>query len=147
MIGQTTPTDFLDQFRELARDVARRLADLERAMQLVGGAGAPSGTGSSGQEYWDTTNKRLHRSDGAGGIVMAEPEQTHVTTVTAPVGTITTVGAESFAYKRRDRWLDWYASVAIATAGTAAGTYPIFTFPVCIIAAQSVVGGPVVKAP
>ena len=39
------------------------------------GAGAPAGTGSDGEEYWDTTNKRLYRSDGVGWIIMAEPGQ------------------------------------------------------------------------
>lgn len=54
--------------------ISARVAALEAAANGIG-AGAPAGTGTNGDTYWDITNKRLYRSDGTGWIIMAEPVQ------------------------------------------------------------------------
>lgn len=54
--------------------VDTRLDALE--LLLSSGSGAPPGTGSNGQRYYDTTNERYYISDGVGWIIMYEPWQT-----------------------------------------------------------------------
>lgn len=60
------------------RRLVARVVELELFAPIVA-AGAPAGTGTNGQEYWDTTSLRLYRSDGTGWIVMAEPNQADTT--------------------------------------------------------------------
>jgi hypothetical protein len=83
----------------------------------------------AGLRYFATDTLRDWLCDGTGWIIMGEPVQTGFTpTVTPAAGTITTLGAVSFAYHRRDGWLDWNVSIAITTNGTGAGNVQ-FTLP------------------
>lgn len=142
MIGPSAPVSNADQFAQTLAAYEARIADLERAFgRYRGGAGAPGGTGVNGQEYWDSTNKRLYRSDGAGWIIMAEPTiTTFAPTITSGTGTITTVGAVAFSYRRHDGWLDWFESITITTNGTGA-SWVRTTLPVAMNVGQNIGGG------
>lgn len=94
------------------------------------GAGAPAGTGTNGYEYWDTTNKRLYRSDGTGWIIIAEPVLGFTSTVSAFAGTITTASC-TLAYRRSDGWLDAEGTVSVTTNGTGTG-YVGLTLPTAV---------------
>lgn len=107
----------------------------------LSGAGAPGGTGVQGQWYWDTTNKREYLSDGVGWIVMAEPATTtFAPVITSLTGTLTTVGAVTFSYRRHDGWLDWVESITITTNGTGA-TAIRTTLPIAMNVLQNIGSG------
>lgn len=84
------------------------------------GPGSPAGVGNNGEEYWDSTNKRLWRSDGIGWFIIAEPILAYTPTLLSGTGTITTVGACSGTFHRGDGWCDYSFDVAITTNGTGA---------------------------
>lgn len=143
LISQS-PTDPADQFTQRLAAYERRIADLERAgsrgPRYSSGAGAPAGTGTNGQLYYDNTNDRLYLSDGIGWAVLSEPAiTTFVPAVTAQTGTITTVGAVAFTYTRSDGWLNWYTSIVITTNGTGA-TGILFTLPINALTSGQSIG-------
>lgn len=90
------------------------------------GAGAPAGTGISGEEYWDTTNARLYRSDGVGWIVMAEPAQTF-----APTLANITIGDGSIFGEshRSDGWCDVYEGVIFGSTTSITSSSPTLGLP------------------
>ncbi len=92
--------------------------------QIVTSATRPTGRDLfEGLEIYELDTHRKLQYDGTGWIIQSEPAiTTYVPTVTSASGTITTVGAKSFVYKRRDGWLDWWCDLAITTNGTGAGT-------------------------
>lgn len=107
---------------------------------FTSGAGAPGGTGTKGQRYYDTTNDRLYLSDGGGWVITAEPTiTTFAPVVTTTAGVITTLGAVSMSYRRNDGWLAWNLSIAITTNGTGAGAVR-FTLPKNAAAAWAACG-------
>jgi hypothetical protein len=88
------------------------------------GEGAPTGTGTNGDEYWDLTNKRLYRSDGGGWIIMAEPQQAYSPVVTASTAN-PTAGATTASYgwfQRSGGQCTWTASISDSGAGHTIGT-------------------------
>jgi hypothetical protein len=89
------------------------------------GAGAPAGTGLNGDEYWDTTNKRLYRSDGTGWIIMAEPEQSY----TAGWSNVTlgTGSTRTGWYQRSNGMIDWEHRLTIGTGGSITGNVSVNT--------------------
>jgi len=114
-------------------------ADRVALGSMARNSGAPAGTGTNGDEYWDTAAQRLYRSDGTGWIVMAEPGQTFAPTVTAGAGTITAFGGQSFSYKRSDGWLDYWFNVIITTNGTGASSVN-FTLPKAVVSGDNAIG-------
>lgn len=64
------------------RYVAEVLSGAVMLPNRTNGSGAPGGTGNNGDEYYDTAADRLYLSDGAGWIIMYEPEQTYTVTLT-----------------------------------------------------------------
>lgn len=119
-----------DSFGARINDYERRISDLERALSVgprySSGAGAPTGTGLNGQEYYDNTNDRLYLSDGAGWIIMYEPEQSYTPTLTnITLGNGTRVGK----YKRsngRCQGKIWFQ----LGSTSAIGTNPTISLPV-----------------
>lgn len=94
------------------------------------GAGPPSGVGSNGEQYYDTTNKRLYLSDGVGWCVMSEPYQNFGALSVAPTaGAFGALGAISLNYHRSDGILEYDLSFGLTTNGTGAGVIN-FTIPV-----------------
>lgn len=67
-------------YEDRDQEIEAYLATLDRR-----GSGAPLGTGTSGDQYWDITNKRLYLSDGTGWIIMYEPIQVSVMSFNAGV--------------------------------------------------------------
>jgi hypothetical protein len=96
-------------------------------------------TNIEGRRIYETDTDRELLGDGTNWIIMAEPVQSHTMTVTSQTGTITTVGAKSFTYRRSDGWLTWYASIAITTNGTGA-TGILFTLPVNVVGTATSIG-------
>lgn len=92
------------------------------------GAGAPSGVGTNGETYYDSTNLKLYKSDGTGWVIMIEPEQVFTPTVTAGSGALTTSSA-TLRYNRSNGWLTYFANILITTNGTGAGAV-VYTLPV-----------------
>ena len=75
----------------------------------------------------DTFRTLLH--DGTGWIIMSEPWQVGSTSMTAGVGTITTMGPQTMMYHRSDGVVDFRARYRITTNGTAS-TYLQATLPI-----------------
>lgn len=149
-IGSVNPTNATDNDELYRTDttayyvrVAGGWIEIGSSRYVTGtkGAGAPGGTGTAGDWYYDTTAKRAYRSDGAGWIIMSEPVITSfVPTVSAVTGTITTVGTKTFAYQRSNGWLDWEAYIGITTNGTGAGAV-LITLPIAYVTlGQSILG-------
>lgn len=88
-------------------------------------AGAPAGTGSNGQWYYDTTNDRLYVSDGAGWIIMYEPEQSYTPTLTNV--TIGTGGTVTGTYRRSGGTLDLKIVLTLGTSGVLTGQVQLST--------------------
>lgn len=125
----------IDESREM--DSASRRTFRKLTQRTGFGAGAPSGTGKDGWQYYDTTNHRLYQSDGTGWVIMSEPViASFVPNVASSVGVITTFAA-TYAYHRRDGYCDWEGSIAITNNGTGAGLVSMST---PIDSAQTAVG-------
>lgn len=61
-------------------------ADIAFTSKYVAGtkaSGAPVGTGTAGDLYYDTSAKRTYQSDGTAWIIMSEPWQTYTPTLTS----------------------------------------------------------------
>lgn len=94
------------------------------------GIGAPAGTGTNGDQYYDTAAKRLYRSDGVGWIIMQEPEQTY-TPLLVNI-TLGSPGQQNVGrYTRSNGWVDFDWQVILGTGGTVTGNVSI-TAPVSI---------------
>lgn len=93
------------------------------------GAGAPSGTGTNGVWYYDTTNDRLYVSDGGGWIIMAEPNINTHSASPAPTTGAFTGASTSFNYRRSAGFVDFNMEIDITNNGTGAGSVA-FTLPV-----------------
>ena len=108
-------------------DDDRLLAEL--ALIRTKGAGAPSGTGVEGQQYYDTTNDRLYLSDGVGWIIMYEPWQTYTPTTTniSNGSGFTLTGA----FKRSMGWIDLVIvhNLGASSAGVITAPGPTWSFP------------------
>jgi hypothetical protein len=79
-------------------------------------------TPAAGTRYFATDTWRDWLFDGVGWIIMEEPAQTGFNSaIGSTTGTITTVGAKSFAYRRQNGSLFWDADVIVTTIGTAGG--------------------------
>ncbi len=89
------------------------------------GAGAPAGTGASGDLYLDLTNKRGYRSDGVGWIIMFEPPQSYTPTFTQS-GAVTKTTTNA-TYQRCDGWIRIQVLLAATGAGTAANPVVVGT--------------------
>lgn len=102
------------------------------------GAGAPGGTGSNGEQYYDTTNDRLYLSDGVGWIVMYEPLQTFTPTASWTVGNGTWVAN----FRRSAGLCDMSAAFTFGTTSAIAGSTS-FGLPkaASALAAQKFAGG------
>ena len=103
------------------------------------GSGAPAGTGSNGDEYYDYTNFRYYRSDGVGWIILSEPVQTFTPTLTQSATVTKTVTEAS--YQRSNGRCRGNVQLAITSAGTA-GNAVIFGLPIASAVLQySSIGG------
>lgn len=79
-------------------------------------ASDPTGTGSNGEWFYDTTNDRLYMSDGVGWIVMYEPLQTvNATTTNITLGTN---GSVKHYYRRSGGMCFCTTEIAFGTSGT-----------------------------
>jgi len=97
------------------------------------GSGAPGGTGTNGQWYYDTTNKRTYQSDGAGWIVMSELDQTYTPTLTGvTLGTPGQVNTGTF--KRCDGRITLKTTLTLGTGGSFAAGTPTVALPAGITA-------------
>lgn len=106
------------------------VADAINRGAVSGGTGAPSGTGVNGETYYDSTNQRFYRSDGAGWVVMMEPIQSYSSVASSTGGTITS-SSTVFRYTRQNGWLEFLYGVSITTLGTATG---VIAFPLPVAA-------------
>lgn len=93
------------------------------------GSGAPAGTGSNGEWYYDTVADRAYMSDGVGWIVMYEPMQTYT-----PSSTNISFGATSTLtgrFQRRAGRCIGRFSLYMGASGTSAvmGTAPTIGLP------------------
>lgn len=89
------------------------------------GAGAPSGTGTNSEQYYDLTNNRQYVSDGIGWIIMAEPTQNYTPALTGTGGLNPNIGAGGTitgSYRRSNGVCFWQMQVSFSGAGVAAGT-------------------------
>lgn len=100
------------------------------------GAGAPAGTGSNGQLYFDTTNDRLYLSDGAGWIILYEPRQAWTPTASWTVGNGTWVAG----YRRHGGLCTFDASFTFGTTSSIAGIASI-NLPLACIGAPAAAFG------
>lgn len=115
-------TDREDVQANVLKDLQTRLAQLERAAgRFRGGAGAPSGTGSKGQWYYDLTNLRSYQSDGSGWIIMSEPTQNYAPNPAASAGTITSFSFTQGFFQRENGWCNWIVNIGCSNNGTGSG--------------------------
>lgn len=79
------------------------------------GSGAPGGTGTDGEWYYDTVANRAYLSDGGGWVIMSEPKQDWNTS--AAWGGITG-GTPSYVgdYHRNDGYCDFRAAIIFGSA-------------------------------
>lgn len=90
------------------------------------GAGAPGGSGTNGQWYYDTTGSRAYRSDGTGWIIMSEPDVAWVPVI----GGITIGnGVKTGSYHRSDGWIDIAGVFTLGTTSAVTGDLSI-TLPI-----------------
>lgn len=97
--------------------LATDAAFTSRFAQRTKGVGAPAGTGTAGDWYYDTTNKRSYQSDGGGWVIMSEPTQTYAPVLNQSGVRTTTVNYG--VYKRSDGWVKGAFRLAITAAGVA----------------------------
>lgn len=133
---------------DLVQAIIRLQADLDELKSSVVGrwgrgpqgllAQRPSATAAlNGTTYYASDVFTLYQCDGTGWAIIDEPVQSWNPTVAATGGTITTVGAKSFSYRRGDGWLTWHMAINITTNGTGSGAVTV-TMPVA--SNQSFVG-------
>lgn len=79
--------------------LATDVAFTSRFASETSGAGAPAGTGTNAQWYYDTTNDRLYVSDGVGWIIMYEPDQVY--TPAFPTGVTIGNGTRDGVFRRQ----------------------------------------------
>lgn len=78
--------------------------------------GAPGGLGTNNEWYYDTAADRLYMSDGAGWIVMYEPDQT-IAATTSNI-TLGTNGSVTHVYRRAGGICYCTTSIDFGTSGT-----------------------------
>jgi hypothetical protein len=107
---------------------------------MSGTEAAKPGVPSPGTQYFALNTWRQWLFDGTGWIIMEEPVQTSFNSVIgATTGTITTVGAKTFNYRRSNGSCFWDADVTITTVGTAAGLLTM-TLPFAVPAGTAFIG-------
>ena len=94
---------------------------------------------AAGSRYFATDTWRDWLFDGVGWIIMEEPWQTFNSVIGATTGTITTVGAKSFTYRRSNGNLFWDADVIVTTIGSAAGALSM-TLPFAVPSGSQYIG-------
>lgn len=110
--------------------LATDAAFTSRYTQRTKGAGAPAGTGTAGDWYYDTTNKRSYQSDGTGWIIMYEPEQTYTpTTTNLSNGTGSTLTG-AFRRSVGECYVFIYMNMGTGSAGSISAPGPSWSLPV-----------------
>ena len=100
----------------LATDLATQTAFTSAFMKATQGSGAPAGTGTKNQWYYDTAADRLYMSDGTNWIVMYEPVQTvNATTTNITLGTN---GSVKHYYQRSGGRCFCTTTIDFGTSGT-----------------------------
>lgn len=74
----------------------------------------------AGVTHYATDTFTVSFCDGTGWIIMREPPQSYVSTISSLTGSITTVGSHPFIYTRNDGWLHFETDITITTNGTGA---------------------------